>query len=422
MRLWACLLGRQAACRRALHAGIALLGLLGIGFAGPVPAAASNVVAWGGNEWGQLGNGTRSRSGPPQFVQGLSEPVQVAAGHRDSFALLSDGTVEAWGSNEDGALGDGSETNSYVPVAVKGLREVVQVSAGSNYGLALLANGTVMSWGDNQFGQLGDGMEANSDVPVPVKELSEVVQISAGRRFALALLSDGTVRMWGYNGPANEGGELGIGTNIGPETCPFATHETTYCSRTPVQVIDLSEVTQVSGGDTHSLALLENGEVESWGANSYGELGLGDHGHADSGKKRSYVPRHVLGVTEAAAVAAGNKYSLVLLRNGTAVGFGKNIDGEVGDGTFQSKRKASPVAGLSGAVAISASAGEGSGEDHSLALLEDGDVMGWGSNTNKQLGEGIPARNDEPVLLPGLSAITSISANGDQHSLAITSE
>jgi alpha-tubulin suppressor-like RCC1 family protein len=423
VKIFACPVGRGRRRGRRGRAPVLLLGLLTVALGVPASAAANHVVAWGGDEYGQLGNGVKEPAGPPAFVQGLVEPVAVAAGHHDSFALLGNGTVEAWGSNESGALGDGTEGGtSAVPVAVKGLTEVTQVAAGSNYALALLRNGTVMSWGYNQFGQLGDGLEASSSVPVQVKGLTEVTQISAGRRFALALLRDGTVRMWGYNGPANEGGELGIGTNIGPEICPFGNHETTYCSRTPVKPIELSGVTAVSGGDTHSLALLGNGEVESWGANSFGELCLGTKAKTGSHKHRSYVPRHVPGLTGAAGVAAGNKYSLVLLRNGTALGCGKNKHGELGDGSYKTKKSPSPVAGLTGAVAISASAGEEAGEDHSLALLSDGKVMGWGSNSTKQLGVGIPAKIDAPVQLPGLSAIKSISASGTAHSLALTGE
>jgi alpha-tubulin suppressor-like RCC1 family protein len=404
--------------RPGLNVVFACLALLASLAAFAPAAGAEGVLAWGGNQWGQLGNGTRSANDPPQLVSGLTEPVAVAAGHRFSVALLSNGTVATWGFGEAGALGDGAENSASVPVQVAGLSEVTQVSAGSNFALALRRNGTVMAWGENQFGQLGNGTSTDSSVPVEVKGLTEVTAISAGRRFSVALLRDGTVRMWGYNGPVNEGGELGIGTYIGPEQCYFANHVTTYCSRTPVKVIELSGVTAISAGCTHTLALLADGEVEAWGGNSYGELGVGNKG-TGTHRKRSYRPVHVLNVTEAVAVSAGNKYSLVLLRNGTAVAFGKNVIGELGDGTHKLKRRPSPVAGLKNAVAISASPGE-AGEDHSLALLSDGTVMGWGDNSNRQLGAGIPTTIAVPVKLPGLSHITAISADGTSHSLALT--
>jgi hypothetical protein len=136
-----------------------------------------------------------------------------------------------------------------------------------------------MAWGYNVAGQLGDGTTTNSDVPVAVSGLSEVAAISGGKFHSLALLSNGTVKAWGFN----LGGELGDGTSAGPEACGLAG----ACSKTPVAVCAgsvpgpcptgpyLSEVTAISGGGNHSLALLKNGTVKAWGLNGSGQLGDG---------------------------------------------------------------------------------------------------------------------------------------------------
>ena len=71
------------------------------------------VVAWGDDTYGQLGNGAASANDDaetPVPVASLSGVVAVAAGGEHSLALESDGTVEAWGDNEDGQLGDGTKT------------------------------------------------------------------------------------------------------------------------------------------------------------------------------------------------------------------------------------------------------------------------------------------------------------------------
>ena len=95
----------------------------------------------------------------------------------------------AWGLNEWGELGDGTYTGpekcgvvgcSTTPVAVSELSGVTAVSAGYQHSLALLEGGTVMAWGDNSSGQLGDGSTKISDLPVTVEDLDEVVGISAG--------------------------------------------------------------------------------------------------------------------------------------------------------------------------------------------------------------------------------------------------
>lgn len=206
------------------------------------------VVAWGCNSFGQLGNGTTTSSAEPVEVSGLSEVTGISGGFWYSLAVLRDGKVMAWGDGGPGGLGDGSTGSSDVPVEVKGLSEkATAISAGSNYGLALLENGLVMAWGYNGFGQLGDDTTTNRDEAVLVRgELSLVAAISAGEGHSLALLKSGKVMAWGDNGA----GQLGDGTETGPETCGI-----TACSRTPIAVGKLSEyVAGIAAGGEHSLA------------------------------------------------------------------------------------------------------------------------------------------------------------------------
>jgi alpha-tubulin suppressor-like RCC1 family protein len=229
------------------------------------------VMAWGANGSGQLGNGTTTGSDVPVAVSGLSEVTAISGGSEHSLALLKNGTVMAWGLNLYGQLGNGTTTNSDGPVAVSGLGGVVAIAGGGEHGLALLGNGTVMAWGRNLFGQLGDGTETNSDVPVTVSGLSGVSAISAGANHSLALLGNTTVMAWGTNFE----GELGDGTHTGPENCGQLHIP---CSKAPVGVSGLSEVTAISGGGNHSLALRSNRTVMAWGQNNFGQLGNGGDG------------------------------------------------------------------------------------------------------------------------------------------------
>ena len=146
------------------------------------------------------------------------------------------------------------------------------------FALALLKNGTVKAWGENDEGELGDGTKRFCETPVTVSGLSKVKAISAGSyNFALALLEDGEVKAWG----ANESGQLGDGlaANTGPEGCNGAVDpgEPGYdaCSLTPVSVSGLKEVKTISAGWWSGLALLEDGTVMGWGLNVDGELGNG---------------------------------------------------------------------------------------------------------------------------------------------------
>jgi len=303
----------------------------------------------------------------------------------------------AWGNNGAGALGDGNTINSDVPVAVSGPSGVSQVSAGLDFSLGLLGNGSVVAWGENGSGQLGDGSEADSYVPTPVTGLSGVTEVSAGGYYSLALLSNGSVTAWG----TDTDGELGDG-------------KTGVSSNVPVAVSGLSGVTAIAAGRTHALALLGNGTVMAWGFNLEGELGNGTTTESD-------VPVAVSGLSKVTAIAAGEFYSLALLKNGTVMAWGYNESGELGDGTTTGPEKCGnwpcskvpiPVSGLSGVAAISA------GQDHGLALLSGGTVMGWGANGFGQLGDGTRTSSDVPVAVSGLTGVTAISA-GYGFSLAL---
>jgi alpha-tubulin suppressor-like RCC1 family protein len=219
------------------------------------------VLAWGDDTYGQLGNGRASSNDDaetPTLVGHISGAVAVAAGGEQSLALLSDGTVEAWGDNNDGQLGDGTRRDSAIPVPVTGLTGVSAISAGDLFSMALLSNGTVETWGDNSHGELGDGSLKNSDVPVAVPGLSRVSAVSAGGQHALVLLEDGTAMSWGDN----ETDELGDGQDVSTQSL----------STVPVAVSGLTGAVAVAAGYQHSLALLSNGTVMAWGDNGFYQL------------------------------------------------------------------------------------------------------------------------------------------------------
>jgi len=234
---------------------------------GAQTVASGTVQAWGDNGSGQLGNGTMTRTEcacipTPVSVSGLSGVTALASGDYHSLALLSDGTIRAWGDNAQGQLGDGTMVASATPVSVSGLSGVTAIAAGGLHSLALLRDGTVRAWGSNFSGQLGDGIGSDSATPVPVSVLSGVTALAGGYYHSLALLSDGTMRAWGYN----YYGQLGTGT---------APTGGCACIHTPVPVINLSGVTAIAAGGVHSLALLGDGTIRSWGENSQGQLGVG---------------------------------------------------------------------------------------------------------------------------------------------------
>ena len=208
------------------------------------------------------------------------------------------------------------------------------------------------------------------------------------------------VSAWG----ANDDGQLGDGTTTGPSKCLVSGIEHA-CSLTPVTAGELGEVTAVAAGQFHSLALLGDGTVMSWGRNSSGQLGTGS-------TTGSSAPVPVSGLSGVSAVAAGALHSLALLSNGTVMAWGANESGQLGNGTTVSSSVPVAVSGLSGVTAIAA------GNGYSLALLGSGTVMSWGTNQTGQLGDGTTTNRTAPVAVSGLSGATAIAA-GFAHSLAV---
>jgi alpha-tubulin suppressor-like RCC1 family protein len=132
--------------------------------------AAGTVKCWGSNSWSQLGSSGAAQSLVPLEVAGLpSGVVALAAGAAHTCALTPSGDVLCWGWNAWGQLGNGSTTGSAVPTAVTGLSgQAISLAAGGAFTCAVLASGGVDCWGYNATGQLGDGTLNNSPAPVHV--------------------------------------------------------------------------------------------------------------------------------------------------------------------------------------------------------------------------------------------------------------
>jgi len=174
------------------------------------------------------------------------------------------------------------------------------------------------------------------------------------------------------------------------------------------------EVIAVAAGFHHSLALLANGTVWAWGRDYEGQLGNGD----DAGD--SLIPTQVPGLPVITAIAAGNYHTLALAENGTVYAWGMNDYGQLGiAGDVDTAQSPTQVTTISNVVDIAA------GFYHTLALTEDGTVYAWGMNDHGQLGIGSDVDQSEPTIVATLNnaQIVDVAAgSGSFISLAIAAD
>ncbi|MGC5324432.1 cadherin-like beta sandwich domain-containing protein, partial [Brevibacillus sp. SYSU BS000544] len=212
--------------------------------------------------------------------------------------------------------------------------------------------------------------------------------VSAGNEHTVAIDSTGSVWAWG----SNMNGSLGDGT--------------TTAHLRPIKVPGLTDITAISASGNFTLALKNDGTVYAWGMNYNGQLGNGTSNNVQ------LVPLQIPGLDHVIAIEAGNGYSMALKDDGKVYTWGLNNNGQLGDGTTDSKSTPVQVLNISNAKKISA------GHSHAMALIDDKTVYAWGDNQVGQIGNGtINARQLTPVKI-GISGITSISAGG-AHSLAV---
>ena len=289
------------------------------------------VWALGGNDYGQLGNGTFLREVlEPKRVNGLDSVIAVSAGSNHSVALKSDGTVWTWGFNRTGQLGNGTTEFSPTPNKVSGLSDVKAIATGGAHVVALKKDGTVWAWGGNQSGQLGNGTNFDCKRPAQIPGLSNVIAIVAGAYNTSALKADGTVWSWGFNGA----GQLGNGSNVK--------------SNIPIQVSGATDIIAIGAGDWHVTALRRDGTVWAWGNNNMNQLGVTKISY-------SFSPVQVEGIGNITDIISSSGHTIAIAKNDTVWAWGGVGARQWGNGTsLNGSPTPVQVSGYNGPTAVAA--------------------------------------------------------------------
>jgi alpha-tubulin suppressor-like RCC1 family protein len=295
----------------------------------------------------------------------------------------------------------------------------LDISAGDNHTCAVREDNTVWCWGGDEYGELGNLESLSpcefrkcSSVPVQVSDLYGVDFVAGGSDHNCAIGSGGTTWCWGRN----DSGQLGLGSNDGPDMC-----DSTPCALTPEQNTDnFIHFVSIAPGLTHTCGANRNGRLYCWGDNGQGMLGNGTNDPdytTDGTQVLEGVAAVDVGMLHTCAVSGGDVYC-----------WGANTGMQVGpssvnDATpcvFQANnvpcaRSPRLVAGISNAVDVAV------GQGHSCALKDDQTVWCWGWDEVGQLGVGDTTQgncmrsgqpvacSDTPIQVQGLGPVLSIS-------------
>jgi len=329
---------------------------------------------------GAASMGGRSAGGAGGFGDGGrgGSGGRAAGGGNSGSPGGGPGDPSATGGSSGGSAGAGG---SSIPAAIAAASRK-RLSAGDAFTCAIRPDRSVACWGLNTYGQLGDGTNADRTGPVTVMGLTDVIAIAGGGAHACALVSNGSVVCWGNN----EVGQLGDGTMTDRSV--------------PVAVPGVGGVVSLSAGYTHTCVVKSDGSVLCWGSNVNGEVG------SAASPAHLLVPTPLTAVSGAAAVSCGAYYTCTAQADGTALCWGLNDNGQIGDGTLPNTtttanyiKRPTPVLGVSDVLVVSTAS------QHACALTTHGAIACWGNNSSGQVGDII-----EKGAIPVPSTIASVTA------------
>ena len=424
---------------------------------------AGRAYCWGVNWNGQLGDGTEgsenSRNTPTPVVTttGLttSNVASLTTGTHHTCAVTSDGEAYCWGRNLREHLGvDDDALSVLTPTAVvtsgTGLTgtNVADLSAGYKYTCALTTAGRVYCWGRNDSGQLGDGttdrretairVSANTAVPLWSPEgvsadsgLDEQVQVTWDAvadaeeyqvRYRLEGDSEWVETAWASDTVRT------IGSLTNHDTYEFSVRArnplvtSRWAPDPPVTATPRQWAHVDAGGDgLHTCAVTVSGRAYCWGRNNEGQLGDGTTTQRTT--PTPVVTTTGLTATNVASINAGRTHTCAVTTDGQGYCWGQNIVGQLGDGSKLQRTTPTPVATSTGLTDTNVAAITAT-RYRSCAVTTDGKAFCWGYNLSGQLGDGTTTERTTPTAVDTSTGLTdtnvaSITA-AEWHTCAVT--
>lgn len=265
------------------------------------------VWAWGNNQSGQLGLGDSTNRNIPTQIPNLTDIVAISAGNLHSLALDNNGNLWAWGNNSAGQLGSGDTEDRITPTKIENLENIAKIAAGHSHSFAIDKGQNLYGWGRNETGQITRDDLDNQLVPIQIE--SNITSVAAGNEHTIANSSNPMrLFIWGVNWSgqlgaenaefiqnrlahaefiaAGEGHSLilrsnnnGDEENQNPYVFAFGWNESGQHYEdvyAPTRIENLENIQFIAAGPESSFAIDSRGYIWVWGANTFGQLGLGN--------------------------------------------------------------------------------------------------------------------------------------------------
>lgn len=385
------------------------------------------IFGQGWNGYRQLANENDGVKERFTKVNSLSNATHVSAEVYSSFIIEGNRSLSGWGDLGEGDLG--GRTNS--PRKIRTFENDVvklnsNISETTTLTGVLLKNHKVYTWGHNYddynghtagrntIGELKHNPNNAAYTPSTVNGTTYVVKDKVGTTSDDLLLKDfvpggyggialnrkGQLLTWG----SNNGGGWGIGENHlanggGRGAIPKTTNAF-------VKANSNEKFTAVAGNSRTRLALQEDGYVYSWGHNVNSSL-------ARDGS--TYLPMRIGGLNNIEKLSMGNSTGMTLDDKGNLYSWGTNSKGQVGDGTVSSSKGIINISGLSGVTFKDIF----SGRTSQFAITKNGDLYAWGDNRYGQLGLGGRFNRTSPRKVEGLPGPVKQVDNGEEHTIIL---
>lgn len=364
-----------------------------------------DAFSFGNNQYYQLGHETDLQQlsdlselivyfPPPKLTPERIEDLNglfiknVACGN--DYTVFVDGNGDAWsvGRYYEYQLGRNGDYRLLAPINLPDdSKPIIDVACGIYHTVLVGDDGRVWSFGKNDDGQLG--RSGDQTIPQLIPTVNDIIGVACSFRHTVLVGRNGKV--WSFG--ANDKGQLG---RTGDPEIPEL-----------VNVPGNELIKGVACGEEHTVLVGNNGKVWSFGNNDDGQLGRSGMGN---------VPGEVIidGSGLIDGVSCGMNHTVLVDENRIAWSFGKNDYGQLGIGNIQAGRL---ILNDSGTAIIGAYPrplpprrvllpddfsiiGFTCGNDHTVFVGRNGDVLSVGDNTDYQLGREVDADNPNDQTLP----------------------